>query len=652
MRSPDARRLIVIGIDGGMLSLAERFMRAGKMPHLARLAAHGVITESLPSIPVDTPTNWTTIMTGAEPSTHGIYSFTSHIAGEPIDQGQKEPYRNKQSTFSKAEFLWNTLEAAGKHVAVVNYPTGWPSTLQQGTVIGGLTPGADVWRIAKPVVYATGYPAAIASDLPAVEIAWKPLALTRARGWTGAPAAGRRRPLEGELTLGGSDAPARLSLLLVDSSGAGYDRMILAAGRDATSPLAAVERGQWSSWIEQRFGETRGIFRLKLAHLSPDGRQAEIYVTDIFKTRGWAHPEGLEAEIIREVGPYFEGLECPYVPADLNVRPYGPVNISASLMLEHARMQADWMIGLASHLWATRRADALILHYHYLDALNHTYLGYLYDQLPMTTAKRTAETWELYAESYTVIDRLIGGIVDVTANDGTLVVVTSDHAALPCWKYVAITRALAQAGLMAFEWDAGTGRHCVTLSRTRVVPYLDPQHIWVNLQGREPDGIVPAAQYEAIREATIRALLAIRDPDTGEGPVELAARREDLGLMGRAQERIGDVVFFLRPGYTTWDGTLESLRFHAISPERMPQPLVTPSTEVVGHHTPYLPTATLGSFMNSAVTILAGPHVRAGYRRSTPMKLIDLAPSIAHLMGVPAPRDAQGSVPPDILESP
>lgn len=650
MRSAGARRFVMIGIDGGMLSLAERFMRAGRMPHLSRLAARGVLTESLPSIPVDTPTNWTTIMTGAEPSVHGIYSFTAHIAGEPILQGQNNPSRNKQSSFSKAEFLWNTLEAAGRRVAVVNYPTGWPSTLRHGAVVGGLTPGGDLWRIAKPVVYATGYPAAIASDLPALQIAWKPLALQPAREWVGVPAGGPRPPLQGELELGSANALLRLQCLLVDSHGAGYDRLVLAAERNAHRPLAVVHPGQWSSWIEQAVGETRGVFRLKLAHLSPDGQQVEIYVSDIFKVEGWAHPPGLEAEIVRQVGPYLEGLECPYVPVDLNVRPYGPVNISPSLMLEHARMQADWMVRLAAHLRGAHDTEALILHYHFLDALNHTYLGYLYDGFRATTARRMAETWELYAESYAVVDGLIGGIVEAMADEGTLVVVTSDHAALPCWKYVAITRALLQAGLMAFHWDASAGRYLLDAALTSVAPYLDPQHIWVNLQGREPDGTVPPNRYEDVREAVVRALLAIRDPETGECPLELVARREELGLAGRAQERIGDVVFFLRPGYTTWDGTLESLRFHAISPERMPQPLVTPSLEVVGHHTPYLPTAKLDTFTNSAMTVLAGPTVRAGYRRSTPIRLIDLAPTIAHVVGVPAPRDAQGAVLSDVLE--
>lgn len=637
-----------MGIDGGMLTLVEQFMASGVMPRLAALAGRGVLLESLPSIPVDTPTNWTTIMTGAEPSTHGIYSFTSHIAGEPLGDGERDRYRNKRSTFSKAEFFWNTLEEAGKRVAVVNYPTGWPSTLRQGAVIGGLTPGADLWRIAKPTLYALGTPRVVVTDLPAIKAAWRPLSLREPSGWSG-PASEGRPWREAEIDVGAEGASRRLVLLFLQTDGE-VDRLLVAAARRTDVPLAVLREGEWSPWLRLPFGGRIGAFRLKLARLSPDGRDIELYVTDIFDTRGWAHPEGLEDAIVEKVGPYIDGFECPYIPVDLNVRPYGPANLSPAMLLDHARIQAAWMAGVARHLREAMAWEALILHYHYIDTLNHTFLGYLYDRFPYATARRTRQTWDLYAESYRVVDELVGDLAAL-ADEQTLVVVTSDHAALPCWRYVAVTRVLQQAGLTTFQWDPAAGTYSVDLTRSKVVPYLDPQHIWVNLQGREPEGVVPPEQYERVRDDVIAALLALRDPDTGERPVQIAARREDLGAVGRAEERIGDVLFFLRPGYTTWDGTLESLRFQRISPERMAAPLVLPSEEVVGHHTPYLPAARLDRFANGAFSVLAGPGVRRGYRRAHPIRLIDLAPTMAFLMGTRPPRDAQGSVPADLLSS-
>jgi hypothetical protein len=499
------------------------------------------------------------------------------------------------------------------------------------------------------VVFATSYPARVAANLSATKIAWRPLAIRPARGWARLPET-RSPALEAEIEVGDDGSTCVFFLLFIDSSEGGYDQVVLSSGPNAAESLAVLQVGQWSRWIEARFGDTPGVFKVKLAHLASDAREVELYVTDVFKTQGWTRPKGLEAAIIKHAGPYVEGLDCPYVPVDVQTRPYGPVNISTSLMLEHANMQTDWMIALAPHLRASMDWDVFILHYHYLDALNHTYLGYLYDSFPMTTPSMTTQTWDLYAESYAVVDRLIGSIVEGYADGETLVVITSDHAALPCWRYVSIAQALARAGLLAYTWDVGS-RYLVDMTRSSAIPYLDPQHIWVNLVGREPEGIVPPTRYEKVREAILRALWAIRDPENGEPPMRLAARPEDLGIIGRARERIGDVLFFLRPGYTTWDGTLQSLRFHEATPERVAAPLVTISEEVVGHHTPYLPTATLDGFTNSALTLFAGPGVRKGHRRTVPMRLIDLAPTIAHLMRLPPLRDANGGVVPDVLVS-
>lgn len=49
---------------------------------------------------------------------------------------------------------------------------------------------------------------------------------------------------------------------------------------------------------------------------------------------------------------------------------------------------------------------------------------------------------------------------------------------------------------------------------------------------------------------------------------------------------------------------------------------------------------------------LAGPGVRKGVRLDTPVFAVDLAPTLAHLMGLPAPAGAQGRVLTEALENP
>jgi predicted AlkP superfamily phosphohydrolase/phosphomutase len=52
--------------------------------------------------------------------------------------------------------------------------------------------------------------------------------------------------------------------------------------------------------------------------------------------------------------------------------------------------------------------------------------------------------------------------------------------------------------------------------------------IYVNLKGREPDGVVTEDQYEAVRDSIIERLRALKDPATGGTWVGQVFRREDI----------------------------------------------------------------------------------------------------------------------------
>lgn len=643
-----AKRMILIGFDGMMLPLAERFMREGVMPNLAQLVERGVLTESLSVVPVDTPTNWTTIATGADSSTHGIHSFTSHRPGERLDEGEFDGSRNKHSTSVRAEFFWSATREAGLRAAVVNYPTGWPALDAADVVVGGLTPGGEPWRIAKQGVHATA--AAVHSALPYDSAGLKPLPLEmrEAAGWAG-EIESATLPLEARIEIPTDEGPLPLWLLVTGNSESAYDTVLVSPTKDADGAWATLAEGDWTAWLYSRTDRSGAVFRLKLVHLSPEAG-IELYRSDVFRSEGWTNPPSLARELLANVGPYLEGLECPYAPVDDELRPYGPINVSIPLTLELARFQAEWMVGTVDYLARSPGWDVLFLHYHLIDAINHTFLGYLYPGAALTSNGQEAEVWNVYRESYRILDEIVGGILESVGGDDLAVVVTSDHAALPSWRFVSIVRALEQAGLIAYERAEGNGRLSVDLRRSKVVPYLDPQYIWVNLQGREEGGIVAEVDYENVRDEVIDALMAIRDPVSGERPVELVCRREALGHPDDPASTVGDLVYFLRPGYSTWDGYIDSLRFGTIPEQRLAGDLVASSRFVVGHHTSHLPAARLGEFSNSAMTVFAGPGFKRGYRRATPIRLTDIAPTLARVLGIRPPANVDGVVRADLFE--
>ena len=69
--------------------------------------------------------------------------------------------------------------------------------------------------------------------------------------------------------------------------------------------------------------------------------------------------------------------------------------------------------------------------------------------------------------------------------------------------------------------------------------------IYVNLKGREPQGIVdPGRQYEKLRDGLIECLHDVEDPQTGEKLVSFAVKREEI-YCGPFSERAPDIFFCL-----------------------------------------------------------------------------------------------------------
>ena len=89
------KKLLFIGVDQAIPYLTDKFLKDGDLPNINRLIENGVKGEALSCPPCDTPTNWTTISTGATTATHGCTSFYMHIPGEPFGTGLKHENRSR-----------------------------------------------------------------------------------------------------------------------------------------------------------------------------------------------------------------------------------------------------------------------------------------------------------------------------------------------------------------------------------------------------------------------------------------------------------------------------------------------------------------------------------------------------------------------------
>ena len=189
-------------------------------------------------------------------------------------------------------------------------------------------------------------------------------------------------------------------------------------------------------------------------------------------------------------------------------------------------------------------------------------------------------------------------------------------------------------------------------SRSRAVAGNFPLvNAWVNLRGRDPEGIVePGEEYEEVQSQIIDLLYSIEHDKHRPRPVALALRKEEAEFLGQWGGRVGDVVLYWNSPYAEAgiSGILPDTFHPDFQPDYYPfRPFADcPQAE----HDPYLPWATYRGLSNSAVLIMAGPGVKKGYRRPRAVNLVDVAPTVSHLTGLPLPRDCEGKIVVDATE--
>jgi hypothetical protein len=217
-------------------------------------------------------------------------------------------------------------------------------------------------------------------------------------------------------------------------------------------------------------------------------------------------------------------------------------------------------------------------------------------------------------------------------------VLVSDHGSTPSSRPVPVTRILADAGLLALtdagrakaaaedavRAEAGAGPRAlpshrdltieeVDWPRTQAVP-LGSVSVYVNLAGRDPRGVVATADYRAVQERVVDALQSYRDPATGVCPFALVLRKEDARVLGLYGDRVGDVIYALRPEFGEQHG-------QALGTGAWPS----------------------GAGALRSLLLLAGPGIKRGWVLKRTVWLTDVVPTICALLGLPVPKQAEGA---------
>jgi len=229
--------------------------------------------------------------------------------------------------------------------------------------------------------------------------------------------------------------------------------------------------------------------------------------------------------------------------------------------------QNEWLANAACYLTKEYEWDLFAMQTHCIDFAAHAWMprrGW--------TEEQCVKGLENMARCYESADRLVGKVM-AAVGENAIVCIVSDHGETPTYgKEVFINPILAEAGLLAFEEGAASSdRLRVDWRKTQAVSQRCP-FIYLNLAVREPGGIVPPEKYEKVRQRVIDALMAYREPESGENPFSMILRKEDaymLGTFDSLGRDIGDIVYALRPEFDHEHGRqlpTATVNGHTISP--------------------------------------------------------------------------------------
>jgi hypothetical protein len=387
---------------------------------------------------------------------------------------------------------------------------------------------------------------------------------------------------------------------------------------------ARLEPGAWSGWVRVPFGDLgSGLCRFKLVSL---GQGIELYRTAVQCAPDQplfplTEPPGFGARLQEMVGPF----ATIGMPSDLDGARRGVVD--PDTFLQDAYANWDQQIEMTRHLIDDPSWDLLMTHLFTIDNVQHLFWHCQDEQHPAHAAQtRYGNEIE---RAYRWMDARLGRLLEGVDED-TTVIVLSDHGGVPIYRLVYLNAWLRARGYLVPREKEVEGKAVrLDWNRTQAAMF-GTGSIWLNVQGRDPRGVVPpGAPYEALRNEIAQALSAWCDPDTGWPVVKKVLFGEQVFGDG-ARERGPDLIPAFYRGYGLGRG-------EGLGRMMCGSPLVVDNLSrwSGGHEGPYLPPDVPG------ICIMCGPGVPAGASLGQ-AGLRDIAPTVLKLLGIDAGAEMAG----------
>ncbi len=529
---PPPDRLLVLGIDGMDPQILEGLMAAGRMPHFQDLARRGGFVPLQTSMPPQSPVAWSSFITGLDPQGHGIFDFVHRDPRTmaPFLSTARKDASGRMELLRRGRPFWEILAAGDIPSTIFKVPANFPpsSPISCGCVraFSGMgTP--DMLGTYGTFTYYTDGPYTVPEHME--------------KGGTGLAPGGELEVPGGKII--SAQAENGWSRLLIQGpvlegkSYQSYFEIHLDRPHQAAEIVLGKQRlvllaGEWSPWVHIGYGRKpyslahlRGIARFYLKATTPF---LQLYLTPV--NMDPAHPampisapEEAAAELQQAIGPYYtQGMPDDTKALEAGVFDYDDFLAQDALTLKERRHQLRHELGRFE-------AGMLFFYVHSLDQTCHMLWRASASDHPGHRPEY-AKYQHAIVDHYIAMDDLLGEGMELL-DEGADIIVLSDHGFAGYERSFNLNTWLARQGYLAL--DPHTRLEEAHLLREGQVNWaatraygLGLNALYLNIRGREQNGVVSPGAKEKLLDELSRRLVAVQDPENGRQVIQKVYRTE------------------------------------------------------------------------------------------------------------------------------
>lgn len=581
---PEAKhkRVVVLGIDGMdpeiLAEVMERFPDG--MKNFQRLVEDGGGIMPLgTSTPPQSPVAWSNFSTGRNPGGHGIFDFlhrdpeTYTVASSTVTAGHDKPTNlpgqwefppsdGGESNRSGLAF-WTIMRDHGVPADVYRMPINFPVEPALGVSFPGmLTPAVD-----SAYGEASFYTSKIV-----VSTSDKVIQVQERGGRIRTQLLGPNNPFK-------DDNPREVVPLDIF-----IDRESQTAALDLEGQVLLLQPGEWSDFISVNFSmlpmgamDMAGVVRFYLRSIEPE---FELYASPINvdprnPISPVSEPQDASAELADAIGTYYtQGMAEDVNSLKAKTITDEEFMAQANLVYTERGRMLDYAL---DRYTASDDGGLLFFYYSTVDLCGHMMWRHSDESHPFHEdhiasedsswwSGREGSTWkDVVHDLYLKMDPVLGKIRERVGED-TLILVMSDHGFAPYNRKFSLNTWLLENGYLVLkegeerELPEGYDDHsevhigsAVDWSKTRAYG-MGFNGLYLNLDGREGQGIVQPGEVDALLAELKQKLEAIRDDEDNGSAVVVP--NADLGkdvYTGARMAEAPDILVGYNSGYGNSD---------------------------------------------------------------------------------------------------